>query len=86
MEIDKYRTSLKPSAGMKPGVTPPLLVLLLVLLVALEAMSVHAVTTFVDQQCRTGDGTYLAGIGNNKPVGQTFAPTETDVVIFAVNI
>ena len=86
MEIDKYLTHLKLGAGMKSGVTPQLLVLLLVLLVVSEAASVHAVTTFVDQQCRTGDGSYLAGIGGYKPVGQTFTPTETDVVIFAVNI
>jgi hypothetical protein len=74
---------------MNPRAAVGLPVVLLVLLISLRTPApAHAVTTFVDQHCNAGGGGYLAGIGEayNTPVGQTFTPTETDIVSFSLNI
>ena len=74
---------------MNPRAAVGLPVVLLVLLISLRTPApAHTVTTFVDQHCNAGGGGYLAGIGEayNTPVGQTFTPTETDIVSFSLNI
>lgn len=48
-------------------------------------LQANAITVFADQQFSTIGGGHLVGIGDGEAVGQTFTPTQTDVVALSVN-
>ena len=61
--------------------------LLLILASLVNVMpSVNAATLAVDQQCSSIGGSYLDGVGVHSPTGQTFIPTQSSIVAFALHI
>ncbi len=60
-------------------------ILLILSMFSLNAR-VDAITMITDQECSAYAGGHLDGIGAYPPAGQTFRPTYTSLVAFAINI
>jgi len=63
-----------------------MVVLLVVVLASLmfNGSTVSAAPTAIDQQCSAIGASYLDGVGVHQPAGQTFIPTESSMVGFAL--
>ncbi len=71
---------------VKPALTTVAL-LLIVASMFLTVFTVNAATLpAADQQCSSIGGSYLDGIGVHSPAGQTFIPTQSSIVGFAIHI
>ena len=49
-------------------------------------LSVKAIGAVIDQQCGTTNGLGTVSVGNHEPIGQTFTPTQSNVVGFSIYI
>ena len=63
-----------------------LLVVSVLASLALSGSTVNAAPAAIDQQCSAIGGSYLDGVGVHQPAGQTFIPTESSMVAFALHL
>jgi len=63
-----------------------LALLLTVMSVAASGSTASAAPLTTDQQCSSIGGSFIDGIGTNAPTGQTFIPTQSSIVSFAIHI
>lgn len=68
------------------GALSLLILAMLILSISISGFTVRAISGNIDQQCSTVGGGYLNGIGAYEPTGQTFAPSQTSIVGFAIYI
>jgi len=72
---------------MHRGIGPALLVLALLLAVTLVSVNfsiANAASLTADQQCSSIGGSFLDSVGTQAPAGQTFIPTQSSIVSFAL--